>query len=664
MIDDDLVRAHRARALSPERPVVRGTAHNADTFFQARETANPFYARVPAIVQQQMDRFADLTGRQYHLFDYYGAPDADRVAVMMGSGTETAHATATALNERGERVGVLQVRLYRPFAAEAFLAALPRSVRAVAVLEQTKESGAPGEPLYLDVVNTLAQATSRGRRRSMPLVIGGRYGLSSKDFNPSMAKAVFDELRKPEPRDSFTVGIIDDVTHTSLTPDAAFRIEPNDLVQAVFYGLGADGTVGANKNSVKIIAEDAGLHAQGYFVYDSHKSGAQTISHLRFGPRPIHAPYLIQQAGFVGCHQFQFVARHDVLRLAAPGATVLLNAPYGPARFGTTCRARCNCASSSWDCGCSSSTPRASRRTSDCAAAPTRCCRPASSRSRACCRANRRSATSRRRSARATAARARRWCRRTSARWTRRSSGCSRSRCRRRPPACSTARPSVPDHAPAFVRTVTAAMLEGRGDEIPVSQLPVDGTWPSGTAVWEKRNIADAVPVWDATTCIQCGQCSFVCPHGVIQARYFDRARLSRCAGELPFGADQCARLSRCALRPRLRDRGLHGMRAVRGGLPGGAAEVARHAGQGPAADGRACGQRILRRSAGERPRARGLRQCSRRAVPRAAVHLLGRLRRLRRDAVSEAAVAAVRRPACRSPMPPAARRSMAATCR
>ncbi len=344
MIDDDLVRAHRSRALSPERPVVRGTAHNADTFFQARETVNPYYARLPDIVQQQMDRFAAMTDRQYHLFDYHGAKDADRVVVLMGSGVETATATANALNELGERVGVLQVRLYRPFAADAFLAALPRTVRAIAVLEQTKEPGAPGEPLYLDVVHTLAQAVARGRRRSMPVVIGGRYGLSSKDFNPSMAKAVFDELRRTEPHHSFTVGIVDDVSHTSLTPDATFRIEPDDVVQAVFYGLGADGTVGANKNTVKIIAEDAGLHAQGYFVYDSHKSGAQTISHLRFGPQPIHAPYLIQQAGFIGCHQFQFIERQDVLRLAAPGATVLLKTlRAGRRTCGTTCRDRCNC---------------------------------------------------------------------------------------------------------------------------------------------------------------------------------------------------------------------------------------------------------------------------------------------------------------------------------
>jgi pyruvate-ferredoxin/flavodoxin oxidoreductase len=526
MIDDGLVRAHRARALSPERPVVRGTAHNADTFFQARETANPYYARVPEIVQQQMDRFAGLTGRQYHLFDYYGAADADRVVVLMGSGVETANATAAALNALGETVGVLQVRLYRPFAAEAFLAALPRSVRAVAVLEQTKEPGAPGEPLYLDVMHTLAQAASHGRRRAMPLVIGGRYGLSSKDFNPSMAKAVFDELRRPEPHNSFTVGIIDDVSHTSLTPDADFRIDPNDVVQAVFYGLGADGTVGANKNSVKIIAEDAGLHAQGYFVYDSHKSGAQTISHLRFGPRPIHAPYLIQQAGFIGCHQFQFVARHDVLRLAAPGATVLLNAPYGADEVWdhlprsmqlriidlglrlfvidasrvaqeVGLRGRTNTVLQTCFFALSGVLPR-ERAIGHIKEAIRK---SYGGKGEAIVQANYRAVDDTlERLFEVTV------------------------------PKAVTSRldrtPSVPDYAPAFVRTVTAAMLEGRGDEIPVSQMPVDGTWPSGTAIWEKRNIADAVPLWNAVTCIQCGQCSFVCPHGVIQARYFDRARL------------------------------------------------------------------------------------------------------------------------------------------
>ncbi len=306
MIDDDLVRAHRARALSPQHPFVRGTAHNPDTFFQAREASNPFYARVPAITQAAMDRFAELTGRQYRLFEYDGASDAERVIILMGSGAETVRETVAALRVKGEKVGVLQVRLFRPFDAGAFVAALPASVRSVAVIEQTKEPGASGEPLYTDVVATLARAVATGARKTMPAVVGGRYGLSSKDFNPAMAKAVFDEIAKPSPKNSFTVGIDDDVTHTSLAYDPAYQIEPADVIRAVFYGLGADGTVGANKNTVKIIAEDAGRNAQGYFVIDSHKSGAQTISHLRFGPQPIRAPYLIAQATFVGCHQFGF----------------------------------------------------------------------------------------------------------------------------------------------------------------------------------------------------------------------------------------------------------------------------------------------------------------------------------------------------------------------
>jgi pyruvate-ferredoxin/flavodoxin oxidoreductase len=530
MIDDELVRAHRARAMSPERPMIRGTAHNADTFFQARETVNPFYARVPKIVQQEMDRFAAVAGRKYHLFDYDGPQDAERVVVLMGSGTETASATAAVLRASGEKLGVLQVRLYRPFAMDAFLAALPRTVRAIAVLEQTKESGAPGEPLYLDVVNTFAQAVARGRWHSMPMVIGGRYGLSSKDFNPSLAKAVFDELRKPEPRDSFTVGILDDVTHTNLTPDPSFRIAPDDLVQAVFYGLGSDGTVGANKNTVKIIAEDVGLFAQGYFVYDSHKSGAQTISHLRFGPRPIHAPYLIEQARFIGCHQFEFIGRQDVLRLAAPGATVLLNTKFGPQEIWQQLpramqlriielglklyvidassvaqevglRGRTNTVLQTCFFAISGVLPRdqaisqikgAIRKTyggkgDDVVQANFRAVDGTLARLSEVSVPN--LATSR---------------------WERQS--------------------LVPRHAPAFVREVTAAMLEGRGDDIPVSRMPVDGTWPSGTAIWEKRNIADAVPVWQEATCIQCGQCSFVCPHGVIQAKYFDREKL----GEAP----------------------------------------------------------------------------------------------------------------------------------
>ncbi|HVC59818.1 MAG TPA: pyruvate:ferredoxin (flavodoxin) oxidoreductase [Acetobacteraceae bacterium] len=525
MIDDGLVRAFRARALTPEHPVVRGTAHNPDTFFQARETVNPYYVRTPGLVQDAMDRFAALTGRHYHLFDYEGPPDAGRVLVLMGSGAETARATAAALRQHGEKLGVLQVRLYRPWSAEAFLAALPNGVTALAVLEQTKEPGAPGEPLYLDVVTTLAQAAAAGMRR-MPIVIGGRYGLSSKDFSPAMAKAVFDELKRAVPRNSFTVGIDDDVTHTSLTPDPAFRVEPPDVVAAVFYGLGSDGTVGANKNSVKIIAEDAGLYAQGYFVYDSHKSGAQTVSHLRFGPQPIQAPYLIRQASFVAVHQFQFVERFDMLRLAAPGATLLLNAPFGPDDV--------------WD-----QLPRAMQRrvielglkfyvidASDVAA-------KAGLRGRAntvlqtCFFAlsgvlpraqaieHIKHAISKTYENRGADVVQRNFAAVDAALENLFEVGV---------PAAPTSNwerpPTVPVNAPEFVRDVTAMMLEGRGDEIPVSKLPADGTWPSGTAVWEKRNVADTVAAWDQDLCIQCGQCSFVCPHGVIQARYLDAARL------------------------------------------------------------------------------------------------------------------------------------------
>ena len=526
MIDDDLVRAHRGRALDPEHPVVRGTAHNTDTFFQAREASNPFYEAVPGHVQAAMDKFAALTGRHYKLFDYHGAPDAQRVLVLMGSGAETARETATALIAQGEKAGVLQVRLYRPFAAAAFLAALPESVRAVAVLEQCKESGASGEPLYQDVVATLAQAVGTGARATMPRVVGGRYGLSSKDFPPNLVKAAFDELGKPSPRHGFTLGIIDDVSHTHLTPDADYHLSLPDTVEALFYGLGADGTVGGNKNSVKIIAEDAGLHAQGYFVYDSHKSGAQTVSHLRFGPHPIRAPYLIRHASFIACHQFGFVERADVLRFAAPGAVFLLNSPYD--------------ADAVWD-----RLPRSmQQRIIDLGLQvyvidATRVAAEAGLRGRTntilqTCffaisgvlphddaieeiKKSIRKAYGRKGGdvveknfAAVDAALA---------------------NLHRVPiPAAASSvwerLAAVPDRAPAFVRSVTAQMMAGLGDDLPVSAMPIDGTFPSGTAVWEKRNIAEIVPVWRADLCIQCGQCSFVCPHGVIRGKYYDSSRL------------------------------------------------------------------------------------------------------------------------------------------
>jgi pyruvate-ferredoxin/flavodoxin oxidoreductase len=330
LIDDGLVSTHRERALTPDQPVVRGTAQNPDTFFQAREAANGFYLSCPRLVAEAMDRFAALTGRRYRLFDYAGHPEAERVIVLMGSGAETAEETADWLNRRGEKVGVLRVLLFRPFSIRHFLDVLPPSVRALAVLDRTKEPGAVGEPLYLEVLAALREAREEGIHVPDPRVVGGRYGLSSKEFNPAMVKAVFDELARERPRNHFTIGIVDDVTHCSLPFDPDFDVEPDDVVRAVFYGLGADGTVGANKNSIKIIGEQADRYAQGYFVYDSKKAGAVTISHLRFGPRPIRSTYLIRRANFVACHQFDFLDRLDVLDAAVPGAVFLLNAPYGP----------------------------------------------------------------------------------------------------------------------------------------------------------------------------------------------------------------------------------------------------------------------------------------------------------------------------------------------
>ena len=526
MIDDKYIHAHRARALDPEHPFVRGTAHNPDTFFQAREASNPYYLAVPEIVQKAMDKFATLTGRQYRLFDYVGPADAERVIVLMGSGAETSRETAAVLERRGEKVGVLQVRLFRPFAADRFIAALPKTVKSIAVIEQTKEPGAAAEPLYLDVVSTLSRAVASGARAAMPVVIGGRYGLASKDFSPRMAKAVFDELAKSKPRTDFVVGINDDVGHTSLEPDASFTLDQSDMVQAVFYGLGADGTVGANKNSTKIIAEDAGLYAQGYFVYDSHKSGAQTISHLRFGPNPIHAPYLIQQATFVACHQFNFVERFDVLALAAPGAMFLLNSPYGVDEV--------------WQ-----HLPRSmqeqmiKRHIRFFVIDATKVAREVGMPGRTntilqTCFFALSGVLPRDEAIKQIKKSIEKTYGRKGDEVVRKNfeavDGTLARLSEVKVPTAATSDwnrpPAVPANAPAFVQAVTAKMLAGRGDELPVSLMPVDGTFPSGTAAWEKRNIAEIVPVWEPDTCIQCGQCSFVCPHAVIRAKYYDGAKL------------------------------------------------------------------------------------------------------------------------------------------
>jgi pyruvate-ferredoxin/flavodoxin oxidoreductase len=522
MIDDDLVRAHRARALNPEHPFIRGTAQNPDTFFQGREAANPFYAEVPAIVERAMADFAKLTGRSYHLFDYDGPPDAERVVVMMGSGAEVARETVSDLNRRGEKVGVITVRLYRAFSASHFLRVLPAACRALAVLDRTKEPGGMGEPLYLDVVAALSEAASRGARPALPRIVGGRYGLSSKEFDPSHAKAVFDELKAKDPKNGFTVGIVDDVSGSSLDFDKGYSIEPDDVVRAVFYGLGADGTVGANKNSVKIIAEDANHYAQGYFVYDSHKSGAQTVSHLRFGPRPIRSPYLVSSANFIACHQFHFLLRSDVLHNAVTGATFLLNSPYGPDEV--------------WD-----RLPREvqrqiiDRRLRFFVIDATEAAREVKLRNRTntilqTCffaisgvlpqdEAIARIKSSIRKSYGVKGERV------VEQNFAAVDGALARLKEVRVPDAVSSSfdrQPVVPDSAPDFVRQVTARMMAGRGDEIPVSAMPVDGTFPSGTAAFEKRNIAEEVPVWRPDLCIQCGKCSFVCPHSIIRAKYYD----------------------------------------------------------------------------------------------------------------------------------------------
>ncbi len=530
MVPEDLVRQHRARALSPERPVLRGSAQNPDVFFQAREAVNPYYDACPGIVARAMEKFGKLTGRYYRLFDYFGATDAERVVVLMGSGAEAAEETAEWLAARGGKVGVLKVRLYRPFSGEHFLAALPKTAKAIAVLDRTKEPGALGEPLYMDVVTALGEARGDGRggQAADVRVIGGRYGLSSKEFTPAMVRAVFDELKKPAPKNHFTVGIRDDVTGTSLEADSSFSTEAPDTVRAVFFGLGSDGTVGANKNSIKIIGESTDLYAQGYFVYDSKKAGAVTISHLRFGPRPIRSTYLIAQASFVACHQFSFLERMEILSLAAPGATFLLNSPYGAGEV--------------WD-----QLPDAVQREiiekrlkfyaidADRVAQATGMGRRVNTIMQTCFFAL--SGVLPREEAIAEIKKAIRktYGKRGAAVVEMNFAAVDRTLERleevRVPEAVTSPirmRPPVPAEAPDFVQKVTARIIAGEGDLLPVSALPVDGTFPTGTARWEKRNLALEIPVWDEPLCIQCGKCVLVCPHAVIRAKLYEQGALER----------------------------------------------------------------------------------------------------------------------------------------
>jgi pyruvate-ferredoxin/flavodoxin oxidoreductase len=534
MIDDELVFAHRARALDPNRPVVRGVAQNPDVYFQGRETSNPFYAAVPSIVEAAMDRFAVLTGRQYRLFDYFGAADAERVIVLMGSGLETVRETIDFLNGRGAKLGVVQVHLFRPFSVSHLLDAVPRSVQAIAVLDRTKEPGASGEPLYQDVVTAFAEAMTDNRRPDMPRIVGGRYGLASKEFTPAMVKAVFENLASASPKNHFTIGINDDVSKTSLEYDPRFITEAADVIGCIFYGLGADGTVGANKNSIKIIGEQTPGYTQGFFVYDSKKAGSRTTSHLRFGPQPIRSAYLVQRARFIACHQFQFVERVDMLLEATDGAVFLLNSPFAPGDL--------------WE-----QLPRAMQEalvrkhirlfTIDADRVAIEAGMPGRINTimQTCFFAisgvlPREEAIARIKDA-IQATYARKGTELVESNFTAVDRALENLHEVTLPAAATSTRessPIVPERAPDFVRHVTAMMIAGRGDDLPVSAVPADGTYPSGTAQWEKRNISDIVPVWKPELCIQCGNCAMVCPHATIRARYYDDPLLADAPAGFP----------------------------------------------------------------------------------------------------------------------------------
>ncbi len=527
LLNMDRIIEHRRRALSPDHPVLRGTAQNPDVFFQIRETANSYYDVCPAKVQATMNKFAELVGRSYHLFDYVGAPDAERVIVMMGSGAEAAHETVEYLNARGEKVGLLKVRLYRPFCVKSFLEALPRTVRQIGVLDRTKESGAIGEPLYLDVVTALNEGLKLGygAMKDAPSVVGGRYGLSSKEFTPAMVKAVYDNLKQPQPKDHFTIGINDDVSHTSLDYDAAFSTEPDSVVRALFYGLGADGTVGANKNSIKIIGENTNNYGQGYFVYDSKKSGAMTVSHLRFGPQPIHSSYLVSKANFIACHQWIFLERYDMLSALVPGGVFLVNSPFDkdevwehlPREVQSQLIAKkaklyaIDAYKVAQEAGMGS---RMNTIMQVCFFAISKVL-PRDEAIEAI-----------RESIRHT--------------YGRKGEDVVQKNMQAvdatlahlfevKIPDAVTSKSEIPDSfpgAPKFEHDVLGTIYAGRGDELPVSAFSCDGTFPTGTAKWEKRNLALEIPAWDSKICIQCGKCAMVCPHAVIRIKVYDSKEL------------------------------------------------------------------------------------------------------------------------------------------
>ena len=528
MINDDYVRAHRARGLSPDHPVIRGTAQNPDVFFQARETVNPYYDACPAIVQKYMDQFAELTGRKYQLFEYEGAPDAERVIAVIGSGGETAAETAKVLNENGEKVGVLRVRLYRPFSIKDFIQALPASVKVLAVLDRTKEPGASGEPLYQDVVTAITESLTEGIApfETAPRIVGGRYGLSSKEFTPAMVKGLYGEMAQNKPKNHFTLGIKDDVSNTSIDYDPSFSIEGEDTVRAIFFGLGADGTVGANKNSIKIIGEETENYAQGYFVYDSKKSGAKTISHLRFGPKPIHAPYLIEQANFVACHQFNFLEQINMLKYAQPGAVFLLNSIYGTDEVWNHLPKEVQAAIieknlqfyiiDAYDVAETAGMGRRINTIMQTAFFYISGVLPQDEAIAAIKDSIKKTYGKRGKAV----------VEQNYAAVDQALAHLHKVEVPDKVTSDLTMRKPVPDQAPEFVRTVIGTIISGNGDSLPVSAMPIDGTYPSATTQWEKRNITLEIPVWEEDLCIRCGKCVFVCPHAVIRQKVYDPALL------------------------------------------------------------------------------------------------------------------------------------------
>ena len=535
MIPDELVIAHRSRGLNPEHPFIRGTAQNPDVYFQGRETVNTFYNNMPGIVEQVMKDFEKMTGRKYELFQYSGAKDAEQVVIIMGSGGETVSETVEALNKAGGKTGVIQVRLYRPFSLEHLIKVLPTTVKSIAVLDRTKESGASGEPMYQDVLSTLVEALQQGKIKALPNIVGGRYGLSSKEFTPAMVKAVFDELKKKHPKNGFTVGINDDVTFTSLAYDSSFTLDESAWRQGLFFGLGADGTVGANKNTIKIIGENTDLFAQGYFVYDSKKSGARTVSHLRFGPKPIRAPYLISKADFIACHQFNFIEKVEMLEFAKEGATFLINSPYDKEEVWSKLTGQVqkmiidkklkvyviDATSVARDTGM---TGRINTIMQTCYFALSGVL-PREDAIKQIKKAIEKTYFKKGQKV-------------IDQNFVAVDATLANLYEVDYPKNVSAAQHdllTVSNKAPNFVKDVTAIMMAGHGDELAVSKMPVDGTYPSGTTQWEKRNISDLVPIWEPGTCIQCGNCAYVCPHSVIRAKFYHKDHLKNAPDDFAF---------------------------------------------------------------------------------------------------------------------------------